>query len=275
MCCSPSAGPICDPTPAAIESSLRGAGLPLAAVEPAAVDARGSTPYFGTLHDGSHIFAKVLGADERSADLLFRAYRYARFKNVGDERPFSSLRRAIEHEALVSLLARDVGVRTPRLRAVAEVGTDSYLLTYDLINGRSLDRLEDSDVGDELLERVWAQVALLRRHRIAHRDLRRANLFVDTDGEPWVIDFGFSEVAVSDALLDADVAQLLAALAIKVGADRAVNSAIAVLGPGGGRSGTAMAATQCAQRRDPQHAEATTGTPEAAAGHRRRARRGR
>ena len=219
------------PVPAAIELSLRGSGLPLAALEAAAVNARGSTPYFGTLDDGSRIFAKVLGAGERSADLLFRAYRYARFKNVGDERPFSSLRRTVEHEALVSLLARDVGVRTPRLRALAEVGTDAYLLTYDLIDGRSLDRVDDSDVDDELLDRIWTQVAVLRRHRIAHRDLRRANLFVDIHGAPWLIDFGFSEVAVSDELLNADVAQLLAALAVKVGAARAVDSAIATLGP--------------------------------------------
>ena len=58
---------------------------------------------------------KVRSPAERSADLLFRLYRYLRLKNVGDERPFVSLRRAVEHEALVSLQARDVGVRTPRL----------------------------------------------------------------------------------------------------------------------------------------------------------------
>ena len=68
------------------------------------------------------------------------------------------------------------------------------------------------------------------RDRIAHRDLRRANVVVDDAGVPWLVDFGFSEVAVPDARLDADVAQLLAALTLNVGAARAVDSAIAELG---------------------------------------------
>ncbi len=220
------------PTREAILASLVSSGLPVASLDRAAVDARGSVPYFVTLEDGGRVFAKVLGADERAADLLFRAYRFVRLKNVGDERPFSSLRRTVEHEALVALMARDVGVRTPRLRAVADVGRDSLLLSYDLIDGRSLDRLPDEAITDEVLRSIWAQVAVLRRHRIAHRDLRTANVFLDAHGDPWIIDFGFSEVAASQALLDADVAQLLVALGLRVGAERIVATAAAELGAG-------------------------------------------
>ena len=50
-------------------------------------------------------------------------------------------------------------------------------------------------------------------------------------GQPWVIDFGFSELAVSDDRLAQDVAQLLAALSIVVGPERAVDSAVGVIGP--------------------------------------------
>ncbi|MCU0270145.1 MAG: flippase-like domain-containing protein [Acidimicrobiales bacterium] len=219
------------PTFAAVRAAMSSTGLPLAALERASVDARGSTPYFATLTDGTRVFAKALSPDERSADLLFRVYRFLRLKNIGDERPFSSLRRTVEHEALVSLQARDVGVRTPRMRAIAAVGADSMLLAYDMIDGRSMDRLEPDDINDDLLRRLWEQVAVLRTHRIAHRDLRRANVFVAANGDPWIIDFGFSEVAASDQLLAADVAQLVAALSVAVGAERAVASAVAVLGP--------------------------------------------
>ena len=56
------------------------------------------------------------------ADLLFqRSDRMIRLKNVGDERPFSSLRRTVEHEALRRPPERDVEMRTPRLRCVARV----------------------------------------------------------------------------------------------------------------------------------------------------------
>lgn len=219
------------PTGAAVIRALRGAGLPVATLDPADVDARGSTPYFGTLDDGARFFAKVLGSEELSADLLFRTYRYLRFRNLGDERPFSSLRRAVEHEAFVSLQARDLGVRTPRLRAVADVGRDCLLLAYDLVEGRTIDKLEDSAVTDELMVEIWEQVRILRDHRIAHRDLRRANILVDPDGMPWLIDFGFAEVAASDALLESDVAQLVCAFAVTVPPDHVVGRALAVLGP--------------------------------------------
>ena len=223
--------PSARPTRTAVVAALASGGLPVTELTPADVDARGSVPYFATLQDGSRVFAKVLGSDQRAADLLFRAYRFIRLKNVGDERPFSSLRRTVEHEALVSLMARDVAARTPRLRAVATVGRDSILLSYDLIEGTSLDRVPGDAVPEPVLHGIWEQVATLRRHRIAHRDLRRANILLDRQGAPWLIDFGFSEVAASQTLLDADVAQLLVALALQSGVDPAVDTAIATLGP--------------------------------------------
>ena len=124
---------------------------------PASVDARGSVPYFATLEDGSRVFAKVLGEDQRAADLLFRIYRAIHLRNVGDERPFSSLRRTVEHEALVALQARYVGVRTPRLRCVAPVGSDSFLLCYDMIDGSSLDGVDKELLTDEVLHGLWSR----------------------------------------------------------------------------------------------------------------------
>jgi uncharacterized protein (TIRG00374 family) len=218
------------PTMAAIGSALANAGLPVHDLRPAVVDARGSTPYFATLDDGQGIFVKVLGESERAADLMYRIYRFVRLKDVGDDRPFSSLRRTVEHEALVSLVARDVGVRTPRMRGVVRVGVDSMLLAYDRIDGASIDAVPDETITDAMIAALFAEVALLRRHRIAHRDLRRANVFVDVDGRTWLVDFGFAELAVDDGMLDADVAQVLAALAIVAGPTRPVTVAIDVLG---------------------------------------------
>jgi len=127
-------------------------------------------------------------------------------------------------------MARNESVRTPRLRGVVDVGADSMLLAYEMIDGVSLDGLEGDEITDELMRGIWEQVAILRSHRIAHRDLRRANVFVQSDGEPWVIDFGFSEVAVHDDILDADTAQLLASLAVAAGAQRTVAAAVEAAG---------------------------------------------
>lgn len=213
-----------------VQTALAASGLPVTSVRPAKVDARGSTPYFATLHDGTGLFVKIVAEDNRAAGLLFWVYRSLRLKNVGDERPYSTLRRGVEHEAFVSLLARDIGVRTPRIRAVANVGPDALLQATEQIAGRSLDSLDVEEMTDELLVGIWEQVAILQAHRVAHRDLRLANVFVADDGQPWLIDFGFAEVASEHEILDADVAQLLASLSTAVSSERAVESAVAVLG---------------------------------------------
>ena len=212
--------------------ALARAGLGVASLTRAGVDARGSTPYFARLADGRQLFVKALGQDERDADLMFRAWRRLRLQNVGDEVPYSTLRRAVEHEALVSLKATDAGVRTPHLVTVVEVGELAMVLAYDAVDGRSLDKVDDGEIDDDVLKGVWRQVARLRRERIAHRDLRLANVFLDPDGRAWLIDFGFAELAATDAMLDEDAAELLSSTYTKVGAERAVAAAVEALGPG-------------------------------------------
>jgi undecaprenyl-diphosphatase len=221
------------PRGADVVTAMRAAGIPLRQLKRAGVDARGSTPWFATGVDGERLFVKTLGRDERSSDLMFRVIRWFMLKDVGDERPFSSLRRAVEHEAFIALKARDGQVRTPRLRTVATVGTDGMLLAYEAIGGSSLDGQPDEAITDEVLDRIWVQVVLLRDQRIAHRDLRLANVFLDDEDQAWMIDFGFSELAVSDARLAQDVAELVVSSATKVGAERAVAAAVRGLGAAG------------------------------------------
>jgi len=223
-------GPWRRPRGQAVAAGLADVGVPLSRLEQASLDARGSTPYFGETLDGARLFVKALGDDERSADRLFRLYRRVLPRDLGDERPFSSLRRAVEHEALVALAARDMGTRTPRLAALARAEPNGFVLAYEAVDGRSLDRLAPDEVTDGVLAAVWAEVVRLRAHRVAHRDLRLANIFVADDGEVWMIDFGFSELAASDVLLATDVAELVASSALQVGAERSVACARAAVG---------------------------------------------
>lgn len=214
----------------AISTGLGLVGVHLAELHPAAVDARGSTPYFGTTTDGTRLFVKVLGDNERSADLLFKFYRRLLPSDLGDERVFSSLRRAVEHEAVVAYAARDLGVRTPRVVAFARAEPHGFVLAYEAIAGRSLDSVDASELDDERLVAAWQQIFLLREHGIAHRDLRLANVFLTDEGEVWIIDFGFSELAASDLLLATDLAELVTSLSLQVGPQQAVASARHVLG---------------------------------------------
>ena len=76
-------------------------------------------------------------------------------------------------------------------------------------------------------------MTLLRAARIAHRDLRLANVMADDAGAAWLVDFGFAESAASDRRLAQDVAELLASSTVAVGADRAASAALAAVGTAG------------------------------------------
>jgi uncharacterized protein (TIRG00374 family) len=214
-----------------LAKALAQGGIHLERVERASVDARGSVPWFATTVDGDELFIKTLNSDQRAADLLFRIYRMVRLRQAGDRRPYSSLRRAVEHEAFLSLAAdARSGIRTPALVTVGTVSSDSMLLAYEKVEGRSLDAVEPEEITDEILSETWALVAALRSTGIAHRDLRLANLFLGDDGVTWLIDFGFAELAADESLIDRDTAELLASTAAVVGAERAVAAARRVVG---------------------------------------------
>jgi len=212
---------------------LARSGIRMTDIAPAAVDARGSTPWLGTTTDGRKVFVKVLNQDNRSAEIMFRVFRALFLRNTGDERPTSSLKRSVEHEALLSLRATAAGIPTPALLTVSDVGNDAMLLAFEGIDGDSLDRLDPDEISNDVLDTVWAQVVQLQAHGIAHRDLRLANIFAARDGGLYLIDFGFAELAASELLLATDLAELLASTAPVVGTTRAVDAAERAVGANG------------------------------------------
>ena len=216
--------------PDGVAAALRSAGLPVTCVEPAQVEAKGSRPFVAVTDDGRRLFIKALGSDQRDADLLYRAYRFARLRNVGDTWPAASVIRAVERQALIGVMAERAGVRVPGVDRVIKAADGTALLVMDRVDGSSLGQFPAQQISDDLLQRLWAEVDGLHRAGIAHRSLRAANVIVDGDMLPWLTDFSFSELAATQRQKDLDHAELLASLATLAGADRAVSSAAAVIG---------------------------------------------
>jgi len=212
-----------------IVAALGRHGVQLSELSEADIPARNSTPWFATTTDGDRLFVKVVGPEERAADVLYRSWRAVRLKGVGDSPPFLTVRRKVEHEAAVALAAWAGGVRTPKLVAAGDVGINSMLLAYEAVVGRSLDTIETVSVNT--IPAVWEQVAVLHDRRIAHRNLSLGNVVVAEDGDIWLTGFGFAELAADDAQLSTDVAQLLAATSVQIGPERAVAAAAQVLEP--------------------------------------------
>ena len=213
----------------AAEEALNGAGLPVRSVRRADVQTKGSEPFVATLTSGDRRFVKALGRDQRHADLLYRGYRLARLRGVGDAPPASSLKQSVEHQALIGLVAERAGVRVPHVDRLAEASDGSVLLVMQLVDGRSLEDEPVEHVTDDLLRGLWDQVRCMHGAGIAHRSLRPANVMVDDSGRPWIADFSFAELVATERQQALDRAELLASTAALVGPDRAVAAAAAVL----------------------------------------------
>ena len=212
-----------------IAAALGSAGLPVSHVAPAAVETKGSRPFVAVSEDGTELFIKVLGSDNRDADLLYRAYRLLRLRDLGDTRPAASLIQAVEHQALAAVMAERAGVAVPTVRQVVKTADGSALLAMNRVDGGSLDRMAPRLVTDSLLRALWTEVAGLHRAKIAHRSLRANNIVVDRTARPWLTDFSFSELAATQRQMALDVAELLASLATVAGTDRTVATAAAVI----------------------------------------------
>jgi uncharacterized membrane protein YbhN (UPF0104 family) len=216
------------PTSAEVARALAAAGQRVAAVVPLHADARGSIPY--RVDAQPPLFVKAVGRDQRDGDLLYKLVRFLAFRETGDEAPFATPKRQLEHEAYLGLLARRAGVRVPEVVLTSDTGDGVWLEAQELLDATPLAALGADRVGDALLDELWGQVARMRAARLAHRDLRLANVLVDRAGRPWLVDWGFAEASAVDHLLDADGAELLAATAAVVGAERAVACAERGLG---------------------------------------------
>ncbi|WP_328401563.1 lysylphosphatidylglycerol synthase domain-containing protein [Nocardia sp. NBC_00403] len=213
----------------AVLRALTAAGLRPVRVIPAVLDARGSRPFYVTT-ETCELFVKVIGYHERNADVLFKLFRHLIFREVEDESPFATPKQKAEHEAFLTLLARRAGVRTPTIASVGVAASGDAWIAEERVPSRNLARTVSGPISDESLCDIWCQIALLRAARIAHRDLRLANILIDEQDAPWIVDFGFGESGASDHLLDADVAELLVSMSFKVGPERAVATAHMVLG---------------------------------------------
>ena len=181
--------------------------------------------------DGHELDVTVLDRDRQAIGLIYRIYRRIRLRGPAQRRRnLFSVRRAVDHEALVSYALAEAGIRTPKLVAVRALSTDATLLAHDRVPARPLEQLSDGEITDDVIERVWATVRDLGRHQIAHRRLALDSILIDDEGRIWLTDLRNGEVAATDLQQLLDIAETMAALALKAGPERTVRIGASVLG---------------------------------------------
>ncbi|MFC7470692.1 lysylphosphatidylglycerol synthase domain-containing protein [Actinomadura keratinilytica] len=187
--------------------------------------------YFVTLEDGPPLDVTVVDREQQAHGFFYRVWRRMTLRTITTRRSLQSLRQALEQEALLAYAAIAAGANAPKLIATSELGPDAVMLVYEHIGGRSLDSLADEEVTDELMRDTWQQVKALQSRRIAHRRLAGDAVLVDRSGKVIITDLRGGEIAAGDLVLRMDIAQLLTTFGLRVGAERSVAAAVAVLGP--------------------------------------------
>jgi uncharacterized membrane protein YbhN (UPF0104 family)/tRNA A-37 threonylcarbamoyl transferase component Bud32 len=179
--------------------------------------------------EGHRLIAVALDGDQQVTDTLSKFWRTGRLRGL-DSRPDLSLRSAAEGTALVSHAARSAGVRTPRVLGMAQ-SRDTMVLVYQRpTHCRPLSDFAPDEVSDELLDAIWAEVSKAHRAGITHRAIWSETILAGRDeqsGAPevWLTSWEMGEVASGALSRRLDVVQVIAMMAAKVGAKRAVDAA--------------------------------------------------
>ncbi|MET9834063.1 lysylphosphatidylglycerol synthase domain-containing protein [Streptomyces sp. NPDC006385] len=225
------------PTGRTLMAGLRHVGFrPVSAAREEVSDTQETTTdrgrrYFVTLEDGPPLDVTVVDREQQAQGFFYRAWRNLTLRGFATRSSLQSLRQALEQEALLAYAAIAAGANAPKLIATSELGPDAVMLVYEHTGGRTLDSLPDFEITDDLLRGTWHQVKALQSRRIAHRRLVGDAILVDRSGKVIITDLRIGEIAANNLLLRMDISQLLVTLGLRVGAERAVATAVSVLGP--------------------------------------------
>jgi uncharacterized membrane protein YbhN (UPF0104 family)/tRNA A-37 threonylcarbamoyl transferase component Bud32 len=170
------------------------------------------------------VVVKVYGRDAADAH---RAERWSRSLIYRDQsQPGATRLQLVEHEALVTILADRAGVAVPSLVAAAEANGDALLVL-----GEPPPSLVDAtEIDDRALHATWSAVARLHDAGLVHGRLILERIGIDADGTAVLSDFAEGRIAATEGECAREVAFLLIAQAVRVGADRATDAALAELG---------------------------------------------
>ncbi|HET9631859.1 MAG TPA: lysylphosphatidylglycerol synthase transmembrane domain-containing protein [Terrabacter sp.] len=215
-----------------VAAVLVSGGIPLRRLELVDANDAGDRRYLGSTAAGP-LDVHVIDRDTFGLASGRRLLRVLRLRSGFTRPPSLTLQSEIEHRALMGLALHDAGIRAPRPVAVSEVGPFSAVIAYREPDGTPIGELGDR-LDDAQLAAIWQLAATLHRRRIVHRQLGPSTILLDDrpDDGPRVAlaQLGSGDVAADDISLRIDLAQLLTTVALAVGPERAVDSAVAVLG---------------------------------------------
>ena len=175
-------------------------------------------------HDADAVI-ELYGPHQSSGGTLRQLWGKLRLRRT-EAAPFqASMRRAVEHRALMAIAVGDLGVANTSTITVGTLDRGWTLYVHKPVRGASLKQCATATP----VARVWESLRKLHDHQISHGDLRDEVITVN-DGTVLFGGFGSAEYGATDNQLQSDIAQLLVTTSALYGAESAVGAAIDALG---------------------------------------------
>lgn len=165
---------------------------------------------------------EMYGPNQRSGGALRQAWRYLRLRRDETGPLQTSMRRAVERRALMTIAVDDLGLSNTTTMSVAALERSWTLYAHTWPRGEALSAADPVDA-------AWESLRELHDHQIAHGDLRAKEITLD-EGKARFGGFGNAEYGASETQLQSDIAQLLVTTTALFGAKPAVTAAIAAFG---------------------------------------------
>jgi len=178
----------------------------------------------GTSPTAGPLVVKVYGRDATDAHRAARWWRTLVYRD--QSAPDATRLQLVEHEALVTILAERAGVAVPTVLAAAGTQGDAVLV----LGAPPAPIGDRAEIDDATLRATWAAVARLHDAGLVHGRLILDRVGIAPDGAAVLSDFAEGRIAATAAERDREVAILLIAQAVRVGAERATDAAVAELG---------------------------------------------
>jgi uncharacterized protein (TIRG00374 family) len=168
---------------------------------------------------------ELYGPHQRSGGALRELWRKLRLRDAETAPLQASMRRAVEHRALMAIAVGEAGVANTSTIAFAALDRGWTLYAHKPIRGAPLDECANTTP----VAKVWESLRTLHGYQISHGDLRGDEITVD-NGQVLFGGFGTAEYGATDAQLKSDIVALLVTTSALYDAKSTVAAAIEALG---------------------------------------------
>jgi glycosyltransferase 2 family protein len=169
-------------------------------------------------------FIEMYGPNQRSGGVVRQVWRWLRLRNTESAPLQTSMRRAVEHRALMSIAIGDLGLANSTTLALAALDRGWTLYAHSPPRGIAVD---ETSADDALALPVWKALGALHHDQISHGDLRGHEVTIE-NGAALFGGFGSAEFGATEAQLQTDIAALLVTTTAIFDAETAVRAAIEV-----------------------------------------------